>query len=495
MAEIVLTAPATEMSNHHRKEFLGFGTCSPPTVIPSWFVRMFFYPKVKCKNGEVVEAPYGLRKIEAILMEEGFDVVTVHPYDIESHLKDAKVVGISVMDPLGFGPVSVTFSSILGGDPSTRIEFVNLMKTLEPYRDRIKIVVGGPGAWQFEWDEYWKSKIDCIVIGESEYVVADVFRRALRCEELPKIVRGKPARVEDIPTIKRPSINGLIEISRGCGRGCKFCSETLKWKRDIPIQKVVEEAKVCVRETRGVILHAEDVLLYGCKDPKFIPNEEKVLKLFKAVSEVSEHIGVSHCSLAAVVAKPSLIQGINEIVGVGEKVSIFGVQTGLETGSSRLMEMHMRGKCLPFQPNEWCDVVESAFAIMHENRWVPAATLIVGLPGETESDVVKTIELVERLRDYCSLIVPLIFIPMEVCALRKERMFTKENLKEYHYELMAVCMDHNVYWIDKLFRDYFKGYRNIPIKLGYWMFSRWIKRGWEKRRKELKAIVRSLVGR
>ena len=495
MAEIVLTAPATEMSNHHRKEFLGFGTCSPPTVIPSWFVRMFFYPKVKCKNGEVVEAPYGLRKIEAILMEEGFDVVTVHPYDIESHLKDAKVVGISVMDPLGFGPVSVTFSSILGGDPSTRIEFVNLMKTLEPYRDRIKIVVGGPGAWQFEWDEYWKSKIDCIVIGEGEYVVADVFRRALRCEELPKIVRGKPARVEDIPTIKRPSINGLIEISRGCGRGCKFCSETLKWKRDIPIRKVVEEAKVCVRETRGVILHAEDVLLYGCKDPKFVPNEEKVLKLFKAVSEVSEHIGVSHCSLAAVVAKPSLIQGINEIVGVGEKVSIFGVQTGLETGSSRLMEMHMRGKCLPFQPNEWCDVVESAFAIMHENRWVPAATLIVGLPGETESDVVKTIELVERLRDYCSLIVPLIFIPMEVCALRKERMFTKENLKEYHYELMAVCMDHNVYWIDKLFRDYFKGYRNIPIKLGYWMFSRWIKRGWEKRRKELKAIVRSLVGR
>ena len=495
MAEIVLTAPATEMSNHHRKEFLGFGTCSPPTVIPSWFVRMFFYPKVKCKNGEVVEAPYGLRKIEAILMEEGFDVVTVHPYDIESHLKDAKVVGISVMDPLGFGPVSVTFSSILGGDPSTRIEFVNLMKTLEPYRDRIKFIVGGPGAWQFEWDEYWKSKMDCIVIGEGEYVVADVFRRALRCEELPKIVRGKPARVEDIPTIKRPSINGLIEISRGCGRGCKFCSETLKWKRDIPIQKVVEEAKVCVRETRSVILHAEDVLLYGCKDPKFVPNEEKVLKLFKAVSEVSEHIGVSHCSLAAVVAKPSLIQGINEIVGVGEKVSIFGVQTGLETGSSRLMEMHMRGKCLPFQPNEWCDVVESAFAIMHENRWVPAATLIVGLPGETESDVVKTIELVERLRDYCSLIVPLIFIPMEVCALRKERMFTKENLKEYHYELMAVCMDHNVYWIDKLFRDYFKGYRNIPIKLGYWMFSRWIKRGWEKRRKELKAIVRSLVGR
>ncbi len=495
MADVVLTAPATEMSNHHGKEFLGFGTCTPPTVVPSWFVKMFFYPKVKCRNGEVVEAPYGLRKIESILIDEGFDVVTVHPYDIERYLKDAKVVGISVMDPLGFGPVSVTFSAILGGDPSTRIEFINLIKKIEPYRGRVKVIVGGAGAWQFEWDSYWKSKIDCIIIGEGEYVVADVFRRALRGEELPKVVRGRPTKVEDIPLIKRPSINGLIEISRGCGRGCKFCSETLKVKRDIPLENVVKEAEVCVRETKGVILHAEDVLLYGCKDPKFVPNEEKVVKLFKSVREVSEYVGVSHCSLAAVVAKPSVVERINEVVGVGEKVSIFGVQTGLETGSSRLMEMHMHGKCLPFHPNEWCDVVESAFSIMHENRWVPAATLIVGLPKETESDVVKTIELVERLRDYCSLIVPLIFIPMEVCALRRERAFTKENLKDYHYELMAVCMDHDVYWVDKLFREYFKGYKNIPIKLGYWVFSRWVKKSWEKRRREIKAFMKSLVGR
>ncbi len=491
MVDVVLTAPATEMSNHHGKEFLGFGTCSPPTVVPPWFIRTFFYPKVKCKNGEVVEAPYGLRKVEALLMEEGFDVVTVHPYDIEKYLKDAKVVGISVMDPLGFGPVSVTFSSILGGDPSTRIEFVNLMKKIEPYRKNLKVVVGGAGAWQFEWDDYWKGKVDCIVIGEGEYVIPEIFRKALRGEELPKVVRGKPAKVEDIPTIKRPSINGLIEISRGCGRGCKFCSETLKMKRDVPIEKVVEEAKVCVSVTKGVILHAEDVLLYGCKDPKFVPNEEKVLKLFRSVREVSEYIGVSHCSLAAVVAKPSLVEGINEIIGMGEKVNMFGVQTGVETGSSRLMEMHMHGKCLPFHPSEWCDVVESAFSIMHEHNWIPAATLIVGLPGETEDDVIKTIELVERLREYRSLIVPLIFIPMEVCALRRERSFAMKNLKDYHYELMTVCMDHDVHWVDRLFRDYFKGYKNIPIKLGYWAFSRWIKRSWEKKKRELRLALKA----
>jgi len=76
-AEIVLTAPATEMSTHHGKEFMGFGTCTPPGVVPSWFVKFFFYPKVKNKNGVVKFAPYGLRKVEAALIENGFNVVTV----------------------------------------------------------------------------------------------------------------------------------------------------------------------------------------------------------------------------------------------------------------------------------------------------------------------------------------------------------------------------------------------------------------------------------
>lgn len=39
-----------DVSNHHGKEFLGFGTRSPPAVIPSWFVKMFLYPKIKLKS-------------------------------------------------------------------------------------------------------------------------------------------------------------------------------------------------------------------------------------------------------------------------------------------------------------------------------------------------------------------------------------------------------------------------------------------------------------
>ena len=488
MVEVVLTAPATEMSNHHGKEFLGFGTCSPPTVVPAWFIKSFFYPKVESKNGIVKQAPYGLRKIEAKLIEEGFDVVTVHPYDIDKYLGEAKAVGVSVMDPLGFGPVSVTFTAFLGGEASTRLEFLNLMEKLRPYRKKIKIIVGGPGAWQLEWDEYWKNFVDCIIVGEGDEIVAEVFRQALN-GDLPKVVRGKAVDVSKIPIIKNPSINGLIEISRGCGRGCRFCSETLKKRRDIPLRNILAEAKIC-SACGGVILHAEDVLLYGCRDPKFIPNENAVLRLFREVKRIVPQISISHCSLAAVASKPSLVEGISELLGIGEEISMFGVQTGVETGSRRLMEAYMHGKCLPFHPSEWCDVVEEAFAIMHENRWIPAATLIIGLPDEREEDVISTIELVERLKPYRSLIAPLIFIPMEVCALRDRRrnLARLANLKPVHYELMALCMDHGLHWIESIMKDYFKGLKSLPIKLGFWAFEKWIRRSWRKRRKELDEI-------
>jgi len=45
--------------------------------------------------------------------------------------------------------------------------------------------------------------------------------------------------------------------------------------------------------------------------------------------------------------------------------------------------------------------------LMHDNKLVPACTLIVGLPDEKEEDVIKTMELVTTSRVLVSLIVPL----------------------------------------------------------------------------------------
>ena len=34
--------------------------------------------------------------------------------------------------------------------------------------------------------------------------------------------------LEEIPDIVEPSMHGMVEVMRGCGRGCKFCDVYIK---------------------------------------------------------------------------------------------------------------------------------------------------------------------------------------------------------------------------------------------------------------------------
>lgn len=62
--KIILTANRTLMSKHHDNGFLGFGTTAPPNVVPEWISKHFF-PPIKTRDEILVEAPYGLRRVEA----------------------------------------------------------------------------------------------------------------------------------------------------------------------------------------------------------------------------------------------------------------------------------------------------------------------------------------------------------------------------------------------------------------------------------------------
>ena len=99
--KILLTADRTLMSNYHNNEFFGFGTCAPPNFIPEWLFSYLFFPPLETKKGQPWMAPYGLRKTEAQLLKDGFDVKTVSPKNLKKHLKDAKALGIHTMDPFG----------------------------------------------------------------------------------------------------------------------------------------------------------------------------------------------------------------------------------------------------------------------------------------------------------------------------------------------------------------------------------------------------------
>ena len=67
---------------------------------------------------------------------------------------------------------------------------------------------------------------------------------------------------------------------------------------------------------------------------------------------------------------------------------------GLETGSVRMAKQIMPSKGVPFPIDEWPSVFVRGLEVMNKNNWFPAATLIVGNPGEADVDVMATIDLI-----------------------------------------------------------------------------------------------------
>jgi len=462
MAEVVITTDRTMMSNHHGKEFLGFGATGVPVIFPESLWYWMFAPKMKNKNGIPWEASYGIRKIEAKLVDSGIDTLVVDPDYLDKYLKDAKVLLLSHHDYFGFGPPSSTFASIFKTEPLNAKSFVRMMES-EPIRKAkekgIKIIAGGPSAWQWNYRKDLKEKwgVDTVVDGEGERIVVDLVKKALNNETLPDFVvmNNKDApTLEEIPEIKHASVNGLVEIMRGCIRGCKFCSVTLRSLRFYSYEKIEKELQVNYREgVRAGILHAEDVPLYGSTD--YIPKTEKLIKVHELAKKYYKTIAWSHASLAAILAgekNDKMLTKVGEIINRDQ--DWWGAEIGIETGSPRLAEIIMPNKAKPFETKNWPDVVVEASGIMQDVGLIPAMTLIVGLPEETDDDVIKTIELVERLWDFKGIIMPMFFVPMGI--LKNKDWYKAYELSETQEELLKLCLSHGVRQGKIILKNYFR---------------------------------------
>lgn len=456
---IVLTADRTLMSEYGGGIFLGFSACVPKGLIPDRLYFSLFCPSVEVnRDGSVKCAPCGTRKIEAALLDHGFrreDVIVAHPEHIDKVVgPNTRIVGITENDPLGIGPATTTFTQLFGGEAYMAVKFRELLGHPAIKIHRPKIIVGGPGAWQLE-DREIRSKlgIDCVVIGEGEKVAGPIFEKVVNSEQVPEVVYGGVVAEDEIPLIRGPTIDGIVEIARGCGRGCDFCVPTLQHYRCLPIDHILKEVEVNLKAGRRPLLHAEDVLRYGAKGLKI--NRDAVINLFRSVKSYPgvDRVGISHFTLSSVLSAPDVVEEISSILDVGEDGRWLSGQTGIETGSPRLIKDHMMGKCKPFKPEEWPQVVVNSFEVLARNHWVPCATLIMGLPGETEKDIALTIELVEELKGFKSLIVPL-FLVSEPRLKNKASTFTLERMTPKHSELFLKCWDHNLQWAPVLVEEY-----------------------------------------
>ena len=459
--KIILTADETMMSKYRWGIFVGFSTCMPRGILPDWFYFSVWAPPVPRENGRALYADFGLRVVEASLANVfGADeVAVVHPRDLKRVAGDrTEIIGISGHDFLGINPPTSEFVDMVNtGPPYNRVKFFELMRN-PVMRDKI-VVIGGKAAWQLADEEIMdRLNIDYVHLGEGEISVPEMFKAILEGEKLPRIIKGKEPAPDEIPNILGATIHGLVEIGRGCGRGCAFCTPNMQRLRYQSVAHIVRDVETNIKAgQRSICLHSEDVLRYGAKG--IPPNEERVLELFRRVASVDgiKDIGTSHIALATAYHNPRLVEAVAEMCySKVEGMNWLGAQTGIETGSARLIAKHMRGKVLPSPPERWREIVLQAFGILDDNNWICAATLINGLPDETTDDVIKSIELVEDLKktSTLSLVVPMNFVSMRGSALDTEESFNIGKMTREHWQLMGECIDHDLRVVPRLLRMY-----------------------------------------
>ncbi len=490
--KIVLAASTSESSEYLRSTWrqMLLGT------LPARYSRFPYYMvDVSWKNethadGQAVAVPNGLRVVESILREKFSedDIAVCYPDQLDLFVgEDTKVVGAHAHNPLGITFATDVYVHFYGREtePINAAEFKRLIThdAIKKHKDHLKVIVGGPGSWQIEkkhlQDEYG---IDCIVEGEAEDLILDLFERAMRGESLPRKIEGKSPRMEDIPTTKNRSTFGVVEVTRGCGRGCQFCSIALRKGRSLPLEHILENVQVQVDNGADTIMiTTEDIFLYE-QGPKFDTNVPALKKLFHEVAAVPgvKHVMLSHGTIAPIVRNPEVIEELTPIAvdysthshpasthPDNKYASLF---IGLETGSPRLFNQFMKGKAYPYKAEQWGDVILKGMDIMNRNNWFPFCTWIVGLPGETEDDTKRSLDLLHALRDAKWVAIPTLFVPLEETRMGANDSAKLATLTELQWEFFFTCWRYNIdfYRNDPAFQRRF----NLGVPIYYYLLGR-----------------------
>jgi len=439
MNDVVLTADRTLMTEYNGLTPLGNVACLPDRLVPNFILKLLL-PKLQKER-----ATYALRRMEGKLLDEGFNVTILRPQEIKKIKKiKPKIVGVSTVDPLTKKPHPWTLTNIFGGGESViQREFFDLLTLLNKLRRRQKftILIGGPGASEFERSEKYFDLFDTAVIGPGEGSI-ELFQMALNEEPLPKRFYAKSTGLEDLSIIKAPSRNGHVQITQGCPRGCQFCGPALlKW-RSFPINRILKEIEINLRNgIKQISLVTEDLFLYGSKDVEV--NQKAILNLMASISELKEkydvsNINISNVSFASVVKGKKVCEKMTDIMGFSDECLVDTI-VGLETGSERLIKKYMEGKAKPFSPDSWSELVKEGINIMNDNYWYPICSLITGLPGENEDDIIKTLDLVDDLMQNNLFYYIFYFAPVEGSELEKCDFFFIDDLSERRWELFYRC--------------------------------------------------------
>lgn len=464
--KIVLAASDSESSEYQRSIWRQMLLATLPSNFggfPYYMTTDVSWKNETLPDGQAKYVPHGLRIVESLLLQRFApeDIAVCYPDQLDQFVTaETRIVGLHAHNPLGITFAAGVYAGLYGRDTESvnAAEFRRLIlhPALRAHKSHLKIIVGGPGAWQIEkmgLQDEWL--IDCIVDGEAESVVLPLFQAAMCGESLPRKVEPKSPPLEAVPPVRHRSTFGTVEITRGCGRGCQFCGVALRGSKSIPLEQILQNVRVQVAEGADTIfLVTEDLFLYE-QGPRFRTNIPALKKLLTSV--VAEpgvkYTMLSHATMAPIVRQPELVPELSAAVdtALGQHAASSRPDKryamafiGLETASPRLFAQFMPGKGYPYRPEQWPDVILKGMEILNKHDWFPFCTWIIGLPGETREDTKQSLDLLFALREAKWCVVPTLFVPLEDTRMASKPCARLAELTDLQWEFFFTCWRYNL---------------------------------------------------
>ena len=461
---VVLVADRT-LSANYKALFEGIFATMQTTQVPEIAMRRFVAPGVATDPfGRAATAPLGLRRVEAALLNftdlTAEDVVCTTPEALPGLLGPwVKIIGFSSSDPLGMGMSNTTTTNFWNGELYTRFWSRRMLEYLARAKQKydFKVVGGGGGAWQWDRydDEVADKCLDTIFEGYFEAAGAQVFTDLLNGGEISRHIREGDTGIEKVQPIKAPSMLGIVELSRGCGRGCKFCTMARKKMAHIPPDTILADLETNVAGgISSVVSASEDFFRYGSDNTT--PDFDKLHALLEQMRRIKglSFMQIDHANITSVLQlTDEQLTEIRKLLTWESKTDYLWVNMGAESANGRLVAKNCPGKIAPFQPDDWEDMVRQAAQRMSENGFFGVFSVILGLPGETGEDVARTLRLVKDLEKAQAVIFPIFYEPLSSEEIEQGQRFTLDKMTTDHLELYRTCYEINFKRVPKLFFD------------------------------------------
>lgn len=460
---VVLVADRT-LAADYKVLFEGMFATMQTTQVPWFAMRRLLCPPVRTEaSGRARTAPLGLRRVESALLAGGMpadQVVCTTPEALPSLLGPwTKLVGVSSSDPLGRGMSNTTTAHFWKGELYSRHWTRRVLDTIRQAKQRhdFRVLFGGAGAWQWGTrpGEAAAAGIDTVFEGYFEDDGPALVADALAGRATPAHHAADGTAGEAIRPIRGASLLGAVELSRGCGKGCRFCTMAGRRMHHVPQATILADLETNLAAgITSVVSGSEDFFRYGSTGPGVAPSV--LIGLLEAIRELRGlgFMQIDHANISSVVRySDAELAEVRRLLTWGRRNDFLWVNMGVESASGHLVKAIAPGKLAPFRAEDWEDIVRQAADKMTRAGFFCVFSVILGLPGETPEDVRRTHRMVADLTAGRAIVFPIFYEPLPHEVASGAAPFTPQVMTAEHLDLFAACYEVNFRRVPQLYWD------------------------------------------